>query len=80
MRRMRKQPVAQLNQWDWDREPGDRVFRPMNKSEYAAIYDLVESNGRHKSAAGELTPRLVKKRGKPRRAAMDDVGVWHWID
>ena len=79
MRRMRKQPSAGYNPWNFDLEAGDRVYDPQPELECCYIYDLVESRGRNKSAAGELTPVLVKKNGYPRRGVLGD-GVWYWDD
>jgi hypothetical protein len=35
-------------------------------------------NGKDKRAIGELTPKLVKKNGKPRIAKLHDDGFWYW--
>lgn len=78
MAKLRKQPTAQLCSWDFEAEPGERRFIAKPDLGGAYIVDLVESNGRDKKAAGELTPRVVKKNGVPRIAFMDDRGVWYW--
>ena len=74
-RKMKKQPVARYSPWINELEPGDRVYQPKPEIEGAYIYDLKSSRGRDK-----LTPRLVKKDGKPRVAVMDGSGVWFWRD
>lgn len=79
MRRLKKQPVTSYNPWDWKREAGERVYHPQPSLEGAYIYDLVESRGRNKRDTGELTPRLVRKNGKPRIAIQDDQGTWYWL-
>ena len=78
MAKLRKQPTAPLNSWDLDAEPGERRFISKPDLEGAYIVDLVEANGRDKRAAGELTPRVVKKSGVPRIAFQDDRGIWYW--
>jgi len=80
MRRMRKQPVAGYNPWNFDLEEGDRVYQAMPELGGAWIYDLRESTGRNKSAVGELTPHLVKKNGRARVGVLGDDGVWYWRD
>lgn len=78
MRRLRKQPVAAFNPWDFEREIGDRVYSLQACCGDYHILDLVESRGRHKSAAGILSTRLVKKNGRARLAIRDDQGTWYW--
>lgn len=78
---MRKQPVGPLNFRDFTLEAGDRVYSQWNAVNGKAMfvmYDLRESRGRFKSAAGELTPVLVRKNGKPRFAYKKDGGRWVW--
>jgi len=79
-RRLKVQPVARLNAWDFDREAGDYVFEPLPDLDCARIYVLQTSNGFDKAAIGELTPCLIKKNGKTRRAELDEFGVWRWCD
>lgn len=79
MRKMRKQPMGVRNDWYPDYEPGDRVYRWLEYEKSALMYDLVESRGRNKAAAGELTPILVKKDKGPRLAIVKD-GIWYWAD
>lgn len=79
MRKLRKQPTGPLNPWDFGAEPSDRVYEPRPDKDCAFIYDLRESRGRNKAAAGELTPQLVVKDGKPRQAVLDDDGLWYWL-
>jgi hypothetical protein len=79
-RRLRKQPIALFNPWNFAAEPGDRMYLPVPESEGAHIYDVYESRGRNKRAAGELSRRIVKRNGIPRLAFLDDTGVWRWCD
>ena len=76
-RKLRKQPIARLNPWNFDLEPGDRVFELRPDLGSAYIYDLIESTGRNKRAAGELVSRLVKKSGQPRLAELRG-DCWYW--
>jgi hypothetical protein len=78
LRRVRKQPVAAFNQWDFDRNEGDRVYRRIGDSDEAELIDLHESHGRDKAAGGELSFRVVKKDGRVRRAVLCDDGLWYW--
>lgn len=78
MSRIRKQPVASYNPWDWEREAGDRVYAYDPSHQAAYMIDLVESRGRNKRDAGELTPRIVKKNGKVRLAYRAGDGIWYW--
>ncbi len=77
MSKMRKQPIGPYSSFDFDLEPGDRTYLDMGRDRIW-IYDLRESTGRHKQAAGELTPHLVRKNGAPRLARRDKQGIWHW--
>jgi len=70
--RMRKQPIKRMNSWDFDAEVGERVIGIDGK-----VYDLCESRGRNKSAAGELTPVLARPHKKGARATKIDEG-WYW--
>lgn len=78
MRKLRKQPVARMDPWNFSLEPGDRVFE-WRGADQAFMYDLRESHGRNKRAAGELTPYRVTKDGIARRARRID-GIWYWVD
>ncbi len=81
MRKLRKQPIGERNDWDFSLEAGDRVFERNGDSEFAVMYDLRESTGWHKrTSLGELTPHTVKKNGVPRLAVMAANGVWYWAD
>lgn len=80
VRKLRKQPKGQINNWNFDAENGERYFEPRPELEGAYIYDLTESRGMNKRDAGELTPRLVRKHGKPRVALLADDGLWYWND
>lgn len=77
---MRKQPVASYNPWNWKAEVGERVYRYCGSGvTIAFMFDLRESRGRNKAAAGELTPHSVKKNGQLRLAInIDD--IWYWCD
>ncbi len=78
MRKLHKQPVAEFDPWDDNREPGERVYQSRPALDGAYIYDLRESNGWGKRALGELTPCLVNKDGRPRLAVLADDGDWYW--
>lgn len=78
IRKMIKQPVGPLHDWDFGAEAGDRVYA--QRGDFAVMYDLRESRGRHKRACGELTPCEVKKNGALRQAVIGDDGVWYWKD
>jgi hypothetical protein len=80
VRRLRKQPTAGLSAWDHEAEPGDRRYIPKPELEGAWIVDLVLSSGRNKRDVGELTPKVVKKNGRPRIAQLHDDGLWYWMD
>lgn len=80
VRRLRKQPTAVLAAWDHEAEQGDRRYIPKPELEGAWIVDLVLSRGRNKRDAGELTPKVVKKNGRPRIAQLHDAGLWYWVD
>lgn len=80
MRKIRKQPVCAYNPWNWNLEPGDRVYRVMPELEGAYMIDLRESTGRNKRDAGELTPHTVTKNGAPRLAVLGDNLQWYWQD
>jgi elongation factor P hydroxylase len=66
-----------LDSWNDNLEVGDRVYVWVEYKKTATMYDLVESRGWGKAAAGELTPVCVKKDGKARIAVLDN-GVWYW--
>lgn len=75
---LRKQPIGMLNAWDFSLEPGDRVYSVAGNGRFR-IFDLRESRSWHRSAAGELMPVLVKKKGKPRLARR--IGEkWYWVN
>lgn len=79
MRRMHKQPVGVRDDWNHGLEVGDRVYTWVKVDKTAMMDDLVQSNGKNKASAGELTPRRVRKNGRPRIATVKD-GVWYWTD
>ena len=79
MRRMRKQPISVRNDWNHNLEVGDRVYTWVKYPETAMMDDLIESYGRNKAAAGELTPVRVVKNGQCRLATIKD-GIWYWSD
>lgn len=79
LRRVRKQPVAVLNLWNFNHEAGDRVYTWVKYPETATMVDLVQSRGWGKRASGELTPKPVTKNGKP-RIVVRRAGVWYWTD
>lgn len=79
-RKLKRQPVARFNMWDFDREAGDYVFHPLPEQECANIFVYRESTGKNKASSGELTPHMITKNGKPRRAELDDFSVWRWCD
>ena len=69
LRKMRKQPNEDVAYWDL--EPGHRIVR------YGQVWDLYESNGRWKAAAGELSYRIAqtqKMGAKP--VKIQD--TWYW--
>lgn len=79
MRKMRKQSICPRNDWNHSLEVGDRVWTWVKLGETAMMDDLVQSNGKNKAAAGELTPRRVSKNGRARIAVVKD-GIWYWED
>jgi hypothetical protein len=79
MRRMRKQPIGHANPRNFRLMPGDRVWRQDHTTGEYHMLDLRESRGRDKAAAGELTPVVVKKNGRPRVACVW-CGLWFWLD
>lgn len=79
--RLRKQPVGPYDPWNFSLEDGDRVYQWIDHKKGTAIMlDLYESSGWHKKTAGELSSRVVKKNGKPRRAMRLRDDLWYWID
>ena len=82
MSKLRKQPIAERDDRDFSREPGDRVYAWAfgEKDGYAVMFDLKESRGRNKRDAGELVPVAVKNGRYLRQAWRDDEGIWHWFD
>ena len=77
---IRKQPVGPLNPRNFSLEAGDRVWQRDYSEGTVVMHDLRESTGRDKAAAGDLTPHVVKKNGKPRRAFRANDGKWYWED
>ena len=75
---MRKQPVGPLDAWNFSLQPGDRVWQRDHSEDTVSMFDLRESTGRNKAAAGDLTPHQVKKNRRPRRAFLADDGKWYW--
>lgn len=80
-RKLHKQPVGPFAPRNHGLQAGDRVWqRVSGDDESVRMIDLFESRGRDKAASGELSYRVVVKRGKERRAYMDDRGVWYWCE
>jgi hypothetical protein len=63
--------VTGWNPWNFNAEPGDIMVKPDGTA-----YQLEVSRGRNKAAAGELTPRELKKPGY--RATIQD-GKLVWV-
>ena len=80
MKKIRKQPVGPFNAWNFSLEHGDRVWRRDATENTIVMVDLRESSGRNKAAAGDLTPHVVKKSGKPRLAVQGEDGMWYWTE
>lgn len=76
--RVRKQPTAEHNPWNFDLEVGDRVYIWIEYEKTATMMDLVESRGWGKAAGGVLTPKPVRKDGKLRVVVIRE-GIWYWV-
>jgi len=80
MRKIRKQPISQLNSWDFSLEPGNYCYFPsFDFPGFYNIWVIKESTGRNKRDAGELTKKCICKKGKPRLATCVN-HIWYWID
>lgn len=68
-----KGKVLGYNSWNWGAEPGDVMVNYKGQ-----LFRLVESRGRNKADAGELTPVLVKPPSPDLCAKIIDGEVW-WV-
>lgn len=67
---MKKQVIGIYNPWNFDLEHGDRVIDSQGN-----VFDLYESKGSCKVAAGELSYRLVSSK---RKKAVKINNIWYW--
>lgn len=68
-----KRKVHHYNPWNEEAQPGDLVVDMKGR-----LFCLMESNGRNKRAAGDLTPKQIKPPLPDLCATIIDNKVW-WV-